>query len=252
MNIKAIKDLLFRMADDKLIMGHRSSEWIGLGPILEEDIAFASMAQDEIGHAQAYYQLLQELGEADPDTVAFTRSVEDFRCCHLVEYPIGTYAFSLMRHYLFEMADMVRLRHLSKSAYGPLAELCTKISREEKYHQMHGKTFVRQLSRSTDEAKAHIQAAMDEAYPMSFGLFEPTVHSTTLAADGILPLEDELMKEYRMIVEPFLLGECGLRLPSVENFVDHFGGRSGHHTEHLGGLLSEMTEVYAIDPAAKW
>lgn len=251
MNSAALKDLLFRLADDKLIMGHRSSEWIGLGPILEEDIAFASMAQDEVGHSQVYYQLLQELGEADPDTVAFTRSPEQFRCCHLVEYPIGDYAFSLMRHYLFEMADMVRLRYLVNSSYAPLAELAKKISREEKYHQLHGRTFVQQLAQANDDSRARMQAALDEAYPMAFGLFEPTKHSATLAAEGVQPLEDELMKEWRSTVEPFLTG-CGLALPDVSNFVDHFGGRSGHHTEHLPPLLAEMTEVYAIDPTAKW
>ncbi len=252
MNILALKDLLFRMADDKLIMGHRSSEWIGLGPILEEDIAFASMAQDEVGHAQAYYQLLQELGEADPDTTAFTRSESSFHCCHLVEYPIGDYAFSLVRHYLFEMADMIRLRHLVNTSYRPLAELALKISREEKYHQMHGKTFLRQLSRGNEDAKGRIQSALEEVYPMAFSLFEPTLHSVTLAGDGILPLEDQLMKEWRAEVEPFLLQDCGLHLPSVENFIDHFGGRSGHHTEYLAPLLAEMTEVYAVDPSAKW
>ncbi len=49
MNEQALKDLLFRMADDLLILGHRNSEWTGLGPLLEEDIAFSSMAQDKIG-----------------------------------------------------------------------------------------------------------------------------------------------------------------------------------------------------------
>lgn len=252
MNTDALKDLLYRMADDKLIMGHRSSEWVGLGPILEEDIAFASMAQDEIGHAQSYYMLLQELGESDPDTIAFTRDESSFRCCHFVEMPIGEYDFSLMRHYLFEMADMVRLNHLMKSSYQPLQELAAKIAREEKYHQLHGKTFVQQLSNGGDVAKARMQTALNETYPLAFGVFEPTVHSATLAAEGVMPLEDELMKEWRMVVEPFLQNTCGLTIPSVENFIDHFGGRSGNHTVHLAPMLAEMTEVYAIDPAAKW
>lgn len=252
MNPEAVKDLLFRLADDKLIMGHRSSEWIGIGPILEEDIAFASMAQDEIGHAQSYYQLLHDMGEANPDTLAFGRDLAAFRCCHLVEYPIGDYAFSLMRHFFFEMADAVRLKHLSRSSYQPLAQLATKIAREEKYHQLHARSFVQQLSRGGEEARLRMQAALDEVYPMAFGLFEPTVFSVQLAAAGVQPLEDDLMKEWRTQVEPFLSSTCGLRLPDVKDFIEHFGGRSGHHTEHLLPLLREMTEVYEIDPAAKW
>ncbi len=97
----AITELITKMADDELILGHRNSEWTGLGPIMEEDIAFSSMAQDKIGHAWALYRILQEQLEGeDPDQFAFMRTENDFKCCHLVEMPIGTYDFSLMRHFL--------------------------------------------------------------------------------------------------------------------------------------------------------
>ncbi|MFK7970353.1 MAG: 1,2-phenylacetyl-CoA epoxidase subunit PaaC [Bacteroidia bacterium] len=252
MNINSIKDLLYRLADDKLIIGHRMSEWIGMGPILEEDIAFASMAQDEVGHSQAYYQLLHDLGEDIPDKIAFMRSENEFFCCQLMEYPIGDYAFSLMRHYLFDMADKVRLKHLAGSRYRPLASLAQKLSREEKYHQLHAKTWVQQLSTSTEEAKLKMQAALTELYPIAFSMFEPTSHTPQLDADGVQPSEDSLMKEWRSEIEPFLTQTCGLHLPDVTNFIDHFGGRSGHHTEYLAPLLKEMTEVFVIDPEAIW
>src|SRR2546422_1011522 len=97
---EAIKDLLFRMADDALVLGHRNSEWTGLGPILEEDIAFSSMAQDKIGHAQALYIILnEEFGEPIPDKLVYERNEKDFKCCHFVEMPIGEYDFSLVRHF---------------------------------------------------------------------------------------------------------------------------------------------------------
>ncbi|GAB4410910.1 MAG: phenylacetate-CoA oxygenase subunit PaaC [Bacteroidia bacterium] len=251
MNPEAIKDLLYRLADDKLIMGHRHSEWIGIGPILEEDIAFASMAQDEVGHAQAYYMLLHELGEAEPDTLAFQRSAAQFRCCHLVEYPIGDYAFSLVRHYLFDTADQVRLAHLVDASYQPLAQLARKLAREEKYHQLHARTFMQQLGRAGGEARARLQTALDEAYPLALGLFEPTVHTDTLARTGVQPHEDKLMKTWRVATGEFLQG-CGLHAPTPGDPVEYFGGRSGYHTPHLEALLAEMTEVFAIDPQARW
>ncbi|MEM6264387.1 MAG: 1,2-phenylacetyl-CoA epoxidase subunit PaaC [Bacteroidota bacterium] len=246
-----LKDLLYRLADDKLIIGHRNSEWIGMGPILEEDIAFASMAQDEVGHSQAYYLLLNDLGEDIPDKIAFTRSAQDFRCCHLVEYPIRDYAYSLVRHYLFDMADAIRLKHLKKSSYKPLAELALKLSREERYHQLHAQTFMQQLGNSTEEANLKMQGALNEAYPVSFSIFEPTRHTETLAVEGIQPTEDDLMKEWRAEVESFIRS-CNLLIPDTTDFVDHFGGRSGYHTDYLPPLLAEMTEVFAIDPEATW
>ncbi|HEX2900622.1 MAG TPA: Phenylacetic acid catabolic protein, partial [Bacteroidia bacterium] len=124
MNTEAIKDLLYRLGDDDLILGHRQSEWTGIGPILEEDIAFSSMAQDEIGHAQAYYVILNELfGEPTPDVIGFGRKADAFRSSQLVEHPIGDYAFSLIRHALYDIAESIRLEELTRSSFRPLAEL---------------------------------------------------------------------------------------------------------------------------------
>ena len=97
--IKAIKELLYKIADDQLIIGHRNSEWTGLGPVLEEDIAFSSIAQDKIGQSLAVYSILHDMGEEEPDTIAFTRNSEQFRCSQYVEYPIGEYDYSLIRNF---------------------------------------------------------------------------------------------------------------------------------------------------------
>src|SRR6056300_242785 len=120
-HVMGLKDLLYRMADDLLILGHRNSEWTGLGPILEEDIAFSSMAQDKIGQSEHLYNLLNQLGEADADTVAFTRNANQFHSSKLVELPIGDYSFSLIRHFLFDFSEYLRFEALRSSAYEPLA-----------------------------------------------------------------------------------------------------------------------------------
>ncbi len=251
MNTEALKDLLYRLADDELIIGHRNSEWTGMGPILEEDIAFASMAQDELGHAQAYYFILQGLGEAEPDTLAFTRKAETFRCCHLVEYPIGDYAFSLVRQFLYDVAEDVRLRALTSSSYAPLAELAKKLQREEKYHLLHAKTWITQLSKGGEEARLRLQSALNETFPLAFGIFEPTAHTQALAEDGIQPPESTLAALWLDAVTT-LLQATSLTLPSTYDTTAGYGGRSGFHTAHLPPLLLEMTEVFAVDPTAKW
>lgn len=251
MNTAAVKDLLFRLADDELIIGHRNSEWTSLGPILEEDIAFASMAQDELGHAQAYYQLLHQLGEAEPDALAFGRKVEQMRCCHLVEMPIGDYAFSLVRHFLYDVAEDVRLRHLAAGSYAPLAELAKKLAREEKYHLLHAKTWMAQLAAGGEEGRLRLQTALNEALPIAFGLFEETEHSQALADEGVQPAEKTLAAEWLEGVSA-ILQKTPLKLPAASDPLAFYGGRKGFHTEHLAPLLQEMTEVFAIEPTAKW
>ena len=252
MNIEAIKDLLYRLADDELVIGHRQSEWTGIGPILEEDIAFSSMAQDEIGHAQAYYIILNQLlGEADPDALAFGRKAENFRNCQLVEQPITDYAFSLIRHFLYDVAESIRLESLSKCSFMPLAELAKKLLREERYHYLHAVTWINQLGRSTDEANARLQAALDIAYPMAFGMFEPSAMDAAIAADGLQATEAELEEKWESTLAKLIL-DAGLQIPVVKDKTAFYGGRTGKHTPHLEGMLAEMGEVYAIDPAAIW
>lgn len=252
MNIDAIKDLLYRLADDDLLIGHRQSEWTGIGPVLEEDIAFSSMAQDEIGHAQAYYVILNELlGEPHPDALAFGRKAGDFRSCHLVEYPIGDYAFSLVRHALYDIAESIRLEALTKSSFRPLAELAKKLIREERYHYLHATTWLKQLGAATAESNRRLQAAVDEAYPLALGLFEPTAHDAAIAADGLQPAEAELEARWAEAVAA-LLADSGLKVPVVADKTLHYGGRQGRHTPHLDKLLLEMDEVFAIDPTAVW
>lgn len=252
MNVEAIKDLIYRYADDELIIGHRNSEWTGMGPVLEEDIAFSSMAQDEVGHAQAFYILMHELmGEGHPDQVAFNRAPSEFRSCHLVEYPIGDYAFSLVRHFLYDSAEAIRLNSLSRSTFRPLGELAKKLSREEKYHQLHAETWIRQLGPGTPESNARLQQALNEAYPLAFSLFEPGPFNEVLAKEGIQATEEELQELWVEKVESVIV-PAGLKVPEVEDITAHYGGRSGKHTEHLSSMLKEMTEVFVIDPQAAW
>ncbi len=251
MNKEAIKDLLYRLADDELIIGHRNSEWTGMGPILEEDIAFASMAQDEIGHAQAFYMLLQELGEQDPDTVAFTRPANLFKNSQLVEHPNYDYAFSLARHFCYEVAEFIRLNDLCRSSYKPLAELAAKLVREEKYHFLHAKTWFNQLANANQDSYNRMQTAFNQAFPMAFSLFEPTEFTDVLAETGVQSGELVLLEKWAMEIEN-ILKETRISIPNDFDPKLHFGGRVGIHTEHLNPLVSEMTEVYSIDPSAKW
>ncbi len=246
---ESVIDLLYRLADDELVIGHRNSEWTGHGPILEADIAFSSMAQDEMGHAQAYYQMLHQLGEADPDTLAFGRKPRQYRCASLVCLPNGDWAFSVLRQFLYDAAETVRLIAFSESTLVPLAQLATKLRGEEKYHLMHGRTWVLKLGNGTEESQKRMQAALDLAYPHALGLFEPTEFDEPLAQAGISPREGELRKQWESAVSP-VLADARLRVP--DNAKPVYGGRVGKHPEALKQLLDQLQLVYNIDPMAKW
>jgi ring-1,2-phenylacetyl-CoA epoxidase subunit PaaC len=250
-HVLAVKELLYKMADDQLILGHRNSEWTGLGPVLEEDIAFSSMAQDKIGQAHALYQILHELGEGEPDTVAFMRNAEQFHCCHLVEIPIGEYDFSLMRHFLFDRAEQLRFELLSQSSFEPLAQVARKFKGEVKYHVMHADSWVKLLGTGNEESHARMQEALNQAFPLALGIFEAGPYEAALKEAGIFEGELHLRNLWLEAIRP-VLHAAHLSIPAEANDALAAGGRYGKHTAYLQPLLDEMTEVFRIDPAAEW
>lgn len=251
MNNEALKELLYKIADDLLILGHRNSEWTGFGPLLEEDIAFSSMAQDKVGQSHALYQMLTTLGEQSPDTVAFMRNANQFHNCQLVELPNQEYDFSLIRHFLFDTADAIRWEMLSQSSYEPLALLAKKIKGELRYHTMHANTWVKQLGSATEESISRLQNSVKIALPYALGIFEETPHEKEIISSGIFGGEQELKKRWVIKVEE-VIAKTQLQLPDWKIVTPVYGGRIGKHTEHLQPLLDEMSEVFRIDPTAEW
>lgn len=252
MNTDALKDLLYRMADDALIYAHRNSEWTGLAPTLEEDIAFSSIAQDKLGHAMALYQILEQLGEADPDTTAFTRDESAMKCCHLVEIPTMDYSVALIRHFFVDTAERLRYQLLEQSSHEPLAQLARKVRGEIKYHTFHAHVWVKQLGgNGSEESKARMQSAVNETYPLALGMFEHGIDETALQTDGVFAGEDILREQWLLAVRD-VLDAATLSIPDTADAIMGLGGRKGYHTEHLQPMITEMTEVFRIDPSANW
>ena len=246
-----LKELLYKIADDQLILGHRNSEWTGFGPLLEEDIAFSSMAQDKVGHSQAMFTLLNQLGEQVPDTLAFMRPSNQFHNCILVELPNGEYDFSLIRHFLFDTAEAIRFELLGHSSYLPLAELARKIRGELRYHTLHANTWIKQLGSATEESISRLQKSLEYALPYALGIFEESPFEKEIIAEGIFEGEKELHKRWMKKVEE-IIQQTNLSLPDWKIITPVLGGRLGNHSEHLQPLVDEMSEVFRIEPGAEW
>jgi ring-1,2-phenylacetyl-CoA epoxidase subunit PaaC len=152
---------LLEIADDELILGWRDSEWTGIAPLLEEDVAFSSIAQNEIGHARALYELVARERGTSADELAFDRSPEEYRCSALVEKRLLDWEKTIARHYLYEEADATRLERLKQSDDPEVAGLAAKIDREEAYHRMHAQMW---FDRLKDEQR--FTAALDELRPL--------------------------------------------------------------------------------------
>jgi ring-1,2-phenylacetyl-CoA epoxidase subunit PaaC len=244
----AIADLLLSLADDEFVIGFADSEWTGIAPFLEEDVAMSSLAQDELGHARAFYGLLGDLVERDPDVLAYDRPPEAFRHCRLLDHPRGDWAFAMARRYLYDTADSVRLEALASSTYAPLAELVAKVRREETYHLMHVGAWLRRLAGTTGEPRDRLVGALGVLGPDAASVFAPLIGEAALVAAGILP---EPMAELRgRWLQQLSLTFAQLDLPMPASASDPRGRMD--HPAAFRRLWEEFTSVRQIDPEAVW
>ena len=210
-------DLLLELADDELVLGWRDSEWTGIAPVLEEDVALSSIAQNEIGHARAIYQLLAD----DPDALAFDRSPDEYRSSQLVQLRfVPDWALTIARRVLYEAADELRLRRLMASGDAAVSGLAAKIDREEAYHRMHAELW---HDRLRDEPR--FLAAVDQLFPYTLAMAEPDDH-------------DALIAQFEPKTVPSTTVLQGLE--------------RGTHTNGWAELWNEMTEVRRLIPGAAW
>jgi len=243
-----LRQKLLTMADDELVLAHRNSEWTGHAPILEEDIAFSNIAQDELGHATLFYGMIQEMTGEASDELVFFRDAADFRNVQMVELPKGDWAFSMVRQYLFDAFEMVRVGQLLNSKYKPLAEAVAKIRQEELYHYRHTSQWVRRLGLGTEESHGRTQIALNQLWPYAFQLFAPIENETDLIKAGIVPGPEELRAQWEVVVHGHLR-DCGLRIPAVENPPAR---HRSEHTEYLPSLIADLQGVARSDPEAVW
>ena len=201
---EALQRFLLAMADDELILGHRNSEWTGHAPILEEDIAFSNIAQDELGHSLLWFTLLEKLNGRTPDSMAFNRPWNEFTCCRFVSYPRGDFAYTVVRQYLFDEAEQVRLASLSSSSYQPAREVAEKLLREEAYHLMHLKGLLVRLGSATEESHSRMQAALDACWPQAPGMFEVLEGEADLVRGGVFQGNTVLAEEWKNRILPVL------------------------------------------------
>jgi ring-1,2-phenylacetyl-CoA epoxidase subunit PaaC len=165
--------LLLQIADDEFVLGWRNSEWTGIAPVLEEDVAFSSIAQNEIGHARALYQLLSD----NADALAFDRDPAEYRCSPLVELRfVPDWARSIARHVLYEAADRLRIEQLKASSDTAVSGLAAKIDREEVYHRLHAEMWAERL-----HDKPRYREALDELWPYAVAMLEPELRADLAA-----------------------------------------------------------------------
>jgi ring-1,2-phenylacetyl-CoA epoxidase subunit PaaC len=248
---RALALLLLSMADDEFVIGFSDSEWTGIGPILEEDVAISSLAQDELGHAQALYGLLVDVvaDGRDADAWAYDRPPEGYLHARLLDHHRGDWAATIARRYLYDTADAVRLESVAGSSHAPLAELVAKIRREERYHLMHVQTWIERLADAGGESRERLTAALTAMGPDAGTVLAPLPGEPALVRHGIVsePFAD-LEERWRDTVGATFRRLGLAALPATR---DPGTARSGH-SDAFRALHREFTMVRRSEAGATW
>lgn len=242
---------LLRLADDRLVLGHRLSEWCGHGPILEEDIALANVALDLIGEATLLLKLAGEAEgkERNEDTLAYLRDAIDYRNALLVELPKGDFGVTIVRQLFFSVFSLLQMEALQRSTNAELSGIAAKATKEARYHVRHSAQWVVTLGDGTDESHDRTQRAVDDLWRYTGELFLADDVDRQMAAAGVGVDPSTLAEPWRAQIDD-VLGRATLTVPKV-SFMQR-GGREGRHTEHLGHMLSEMQILARSHPGATW
>lgn len=245
----ALAGLLLSIADDEFVIGFSDSEWTGIAPLLEEDVAMSSLAQDELGHAAALYGLLGELTGTDADAIAYDREPAEYRHCRLLDHGRGDWAMTIARRFLYDSADVVRLEALATGSWAPLAELVGKLVREERYHRMHAGAWLDRLARREGEPRDRLLAALTELAPDAATVFSSLEDEAVLLDAGIIDaLMTDLEARWRASIAPVF---ANLDLPMPPPARARERGRLDHGAD-FDWLWGEFTSVRRADPGATW
>lgn len=240
----AIAEFILGLADDKHLIGQQHAEWIGVTPFLEEDLAFCSIGQDELGHAAMLYEWLVGDDDLEIDRLAYGRTAAEYRSCWFVEMPTNDWELALVRHWLFDEADMLRWELLSDSSDEAIVAIAARVEREEVFHRRHASGIVDALMADNDAAE-RLRSAAQQLAPLALGIFEPVGGEAEAIADGIVagPLHDQL-ETWKHSVEG--------RFGQIDWSDSPKQRARTERSEFFDALMSRMREVLDLDPKAVW
>ena len=243
--------LILAHADDKLMLGHLQSDWTGLGPILEEDIASSAMAQDDLSHALTLYEYLGNQYDLDPDVIAFERDATDYLCCDLAtQSDEFDWANSIIKRWVMAVFTLIAIERLSTNDDAELVARLGRIMPEQQLQVTHLARWIKRLAHAGEESHGRMQAALDRIAPLAGMVLE--VPGRLIAQDeACFSGREEVFTQWTNQLQ-MTLEESGLSASFTLPDHEVKGGRRGHHAPHFKEQLAEMTEVRRVEPGATW
>ncbi len=235
------------LGDDALILAQRLGWWISRAPELEEDVALANIALDQIGHARSFLTYAGRAWDRTEDDLAYFRREPEFRSAHLVEQPNGDFARTIARQFVVALYQWELYSRLTRSTDETMAAIAAKAVKEVDYHRDHSIQWILRLGQGTEESRRRMIAGLRLTWPYVEELFTDYPLIDELGDAGVRP--SSLREPFDAAVRA-VLDEADLEVPQVPGSVG--GGRLGRHSEHLGYIIAELQVLAREYPGASW
>jgi len=157
--VQGLVNLIVVLADTKFAFGRCVADWAVGAPTLENSVACAAIAQEELGHARVLYPLMQELDTGGP--AALERETDRERRYHpsCLDGPLATWPELVAALLLVDVAALTMIEDLQGCAFEPLARRIRRIPDEERFHLQFAEGRVRELATFDGAAEAFGAAA---------------------------------------------------------------------------------------------
>lgn len=255
--LTALKHLLYQFADDDFIVSFRGSEWLGLAPHIEEDVAYSSITQNTMGHAAMFYDLLAALGDEEANVLAHDRSSEQRRNGiylekengdgSYLEDPYFDWALAVVRGCFYEVFKRIKLKAVSNCSYTPLANVAQRVLMEQTYHLAHWKMWMSQLQHASEEARSRISTRIDEAWNIFGDVLELGAYGDEMVKYNLIESESKIQEQWMEEIR-----KIAVDIPERPLGKIYGSGRNGEHTADLDKAIVVFSEVYRTDKAATW
>lgn len=237
----AAAEFLLAVADDDFVWGHRLSEWVALGPTMEEDNALAAMSQDEFGHARLFYEYVADHLGSDLDRLALNRRAGERRNTTLVEAAHEDFADTVAINFCYDEAERLLLSSLADGDVPELVARAEQALSEEPFHREHADRWLDRLV-ATEEGEARLTAAFERALPRAADYFAFDAETAQALVDaGVLArapadLRPTWSEAVRDRLVDFQLADA---LDAAEGEPE-LNGRAGEHTDALAEMIDGM------------
>jgi len=212
-------------------------------PTLEDKIAIAAACQDELGHAQVMYRMLEEFGY-DTHHFLFERDPQKWRTNQILEYPHEDYVESVVSMCYGDRAGYITTLDLEQHcSFGPYVRSMRKVNFEEIFHVQHGERWVDFYWNRSEETRRRVQECVDFYFPLGVMWFGTPDHikkrtdQLTYRIRGAS--NDQMRQKWLSQVVPFS-EKVGIKVPA------HFDADSGSY------VLDYELPIYLDPETRKW